>query len=216
MSFELEKKYKRGKKTLMYLHLLYGWWLALFGISLIIAAWAITFGSARETLQQFLNAHPDWFVTSGMLAEWFFLFGLAFIFFAYLRANVMYRYYKFILDEHAFHLHRGWFSIQETTIPYRQISNVHITRPYHYRMFGIVKLDVVTSSNRDIDDTRVAKRKHLIPIIDTVIARDLSHFLLKKASKYNYDPRDENDSDDEAEDEAGNSDDPDQNDKTSE
>lgn len=176
------KKYKRGNKTLFYLFVTKGWWLALTGFIFIYTAWTMSFGNLNTFAEQFLGAHPSWYISVSMLSQWFVLVGISFIFVGYLRANVLHRMYKFMLDKHALHLHKGLFFVRETTIPYHQITNVHIDRPYTYRMFGIARLDIVTA-NKVVEETESKGRKFLFPIIDTSIARKLATFLLENASR---------------------------------
>jgi uncharacterized membrane protein YdbT with pleckstrin-like domain len=96
--------------------------------------------------------------------------------------NVHYRMYKFIIDDYAFHLHKGIFFIREVTIPYQQISNVYIGRPYTYRMFGIAQLDIITTADMEGLDISKNKKKSLIPVIDIQIARYLSRHLLENSA----------------------------------
>jgi hypothetical protein len=66
-----------------------------------------------------------------------------------------------------------------------QISNVHIARPYHYRLFGIAKFDIVTAADRDLDRSEKDHKSKVffLPIVDINIARTLSKQLLQAASK---------------------------------
>ncbi len=181
------RKHTRGKKTFFYLFIRHGWWVVLIGLACIYLAWLMYFGNFHDGMQSFLGAHPDWYISVAMLSEWIALLGAAFIVIAYLEASVIYRNYKFVVDQYAIHLHRGLFFIRETTIPYQQITNVHIERPYHYRMFGIAKLDIVTAADKEVDDMGKKTKKFLIPIIDLSIARKLSRYLLERASKIRSD-----------------------------
>ncbi len=180
---ELEKKHKRGRRTFLFIFIHKCWWLTLLGIGFVYLAWAIYWGTLQQQAATFLAAHPTWYVTTGMLAEWFLLVGISFFLVAYLRANVFYRKYKFFLDEYAVHLRSGLFYIRETTIPYHQISNVHIARPYHYRLFGLAQLDIVTAADRSDDRADRSAKKFLMPIIDLSLARVLSRQLLENAAR---------------------------------
>jgi uncharacterized membrane protein YdbT with pleckstrin-like domain len=187
--FELDKKYKRGRRTFLYILISKGWIFIAIAAGLAYLDWLIYFGSLRAGTEQFLAQHPDWFVTVPMLSEWLLLLVLSFLLVGYLRASVLYRNYKFMLDKHAVHLRRGLFYVRETTIPYHQISNVHIARPYHYRLLGLAKLDIVTAADRsdrggtaDADDMRGTKT-FLMPIIDISVARRLSRQLLESSAK---------------------------------
>ncbi len=178
-----EKKHKRGTKTFLYTLIAHNWLMILIGLGFLYLSWAIYFGNLRDFTESFLNQHADWYTTVSMLSEWILLVGISVLFVAYLRASVHYRYYKFILDEYAVHLHKGLFFIRETTIPYAQISNVHILRPYHFRLLGIAQLDVVTAADKSMEAHEIRTKKFFIPIIDTKIARVLARQLLECADK---------------------------------
>jgi uncharacterized membrane protein YdbT with pleckstrin-like domain len=181
--FEHHKKHGRGRKTFVYLFIIYGWWLALIGILLLYAAWSLNFGSLYDWGREYLANNPDVMITPEMISQWALLLGFSFLLLAYVRVWEMHHKYKFMLDEHAFHVHRGILFIHETTIPYHQISSVHVARPYHYRLFGLAQLDIVTAADKSIESMNSEKKKYLIPIIDISIARPLSAHLLKRAAK---------------------------------
>lgn len=180
--FELEQKYKCGGKTFLFLFIKYGWWLTLIGIGFIYLAWLDYYGPFRDSVVLFLTEHSDWYIDIVMLSEWTLMLGTCFILVAYIRASTIYRSYKFMLDEHAFHLRRGLFFIQETSIPYQQVSKVNISRPYHYRMFGVAELDIITADDRNDSYMKTKSSTFLIPVIDTSIAKALSKQLVEYAS----------------------------------
>lgn len=176
---ELEEIYKRGKRTFVFLMFKYGWWIFALAIGLGYLAFSVYFGKLHDPVGDFLNKHSDWYVDSSMLSLWIFLIAVSLLLFGYLKVNVHYRQYKFMLDEHAFHLRKGLFFVKEITIPYGQISNVHIGRPYHYRIFGIAELDILSTSGG------IVKRKeknYLIPVLDLSLARELSKHLVRMSS----------------------------------
>lgn len=184
--FEFEQKYKRGKRTFLFLYLKHGWLFNLVGLLFLLLAWAIYYGPFYSATANFLDSHPNWYITSTMLSQWLVLLAAASFIMALLESRIMYAHYKFLLDDHAFNLYKGVFFIRETIIPYQQISNVNITRPYHYRIFGISQLDILTAADKGAiqgDDGKDKKRKLLIPIIDAHIARDLARQLMECASK---------------------------------
>jgi uncharacterized membrane protein YdbT with pleckstrin-like domain len=179
--FELNKNYRCGGKTFLFLFIAYGWWLSLFGLLLIYLSYEIYFGRLHDTVNVFLAGHPDWYVDIFMISEWILLLGISFVFVAYIRATTVHKSTRFLLDEHAFHLRRGLFFIRETTIPYGQISKVNISRPYHFRMLGVAEFDVITADDRSSRQKK-SSSKFLIPVIDTAIAKSLSKQLLEYAS----------------------------------
>jgi membrane protein YdbS with pleckstrin-like domain len=67
--------------------------------------------------------------------------------------------------------------VKEKVIPYRHIQNVDIEQPYHYRVFGIAKLNITTARAENLEQN---KGLNLIPIIDKNLARKLSDFLIKQ------------------------------------
>lgn len=181
MEIEFDTVYRPGARTFMYLAVIYGWWLIGTGAGLVYLAFALYRGSLHAPTEEFLAGHPDWFLEVSTLAQWALLAGLAFLLIAYLRVAVQYRWYSFSVDEHAFHLRRGLISVQEITVPYRQVSNVHMDQPYHWRLFGLAQLDITMSNSRDMIKVR-KKKDFLLPCIDKPLARSLSRFLVSQAS----------------------------------
>ncbi len=181
--FERHKKHKRGTRTFLFLYVKHGWILTLIGASILFLTYHIYYGALYTYVSDFLFAHPDWFITVPMLSLWFLMIGIMVIFFGFLMAAEHYMHYKFILSDYAFHLNRGLFFVRETTIPYQQISNVHIARPYHYRMFGVAQLDIVTAADKSLSHEENKTKQFLIPVIDTKVARGLSEQLIEYASK---------------------------------
>ncbi len=195
---ELDVIHTRGSRTFIYTALSYGWWLTLIGLGFAYLSYAVYMGPLMERTTAFLLAHEDWYVEKDPLALWIAMIAVSCIFIAYLRANVLFRQYKFTLDEHAFRLQRGLFRIREVTFPYNQISNVNIEQPYHYRMLGLAQLDIISSSD-SISKKKKRQSAYLIPLIDKSIAKELRLQLMKygsgKRNPYDdmYDDEDEYD-----------------------
>ncbi|GEM_PF-1720098 len=180
---QLGKKHKRGKRTFIFIFIHKAWWLVLISLGFFYLSWATYWGNLNQPATNFLLQHSDWYITTGMLSEWAAFLGFSILLIGYLRANVHYRMYKFILDEYAVHLRRGLFYIRETTIPYHQITNVHIGRPYHYRMLGLAQLDIVTAADRGDGAGNEATKEFLMPTIDVSLARILSRQLLESSAR---------------------------------
>lgn len=181
--FERHKKHKRGTRTFLFLYIKHGWVLTLIGAAILFLTYHIYYGALYTYINDFLFAHPDWFITVPMLSLWLLMIGIMVILFGLLIAAEHYMHYKFILSDHAFHLNRGLFFVRETTIPYQQISNVHIARPYHYRIFGVAQLDIVTAADKSLSHEENKTKQFLIPVIDTKIARALSEQLISYAAQ---------------------------------
>lgn len=179
---EIDVVHKRGPMTYWHTFVSYGWWLCLCGFFFLYAAYAMYLGPWVTWMHDFLADFPDYFITNDMVSLWSLLTGISFVFVAYLRANVMYRQYKFTLDEHAFRLRKGLFRIREYTFPYNQIANVHIDQPYHWRLLGLASVDIVSAS--DSYDTNVKKGKgdYLIPMMDKKRAKTLRAQILRYGS----------------------------------
>ena len=190
---ELDTNYRSGIRTFFYLLLTGGWWLIGTGIGLGYLSYLMYSGSLTAWTTDFLSAHADWYISVGMLSSWIFMSAGGFLLVGYIRASVLYRKYSFYLDDHAFHLRRGLFRIQEITIPYQQISNVHIEQPYHWRLLGLAQLDITISSSRDPFKHTKRKREFLIPCIDKSFAKILAHFLIKRAAGEDDDLYEEDD-----------------------
>lgn len=178
---ELEKIYTRGTKTKLFLLFVYGWMLFLIGGLIIYLIWQINFGYLHSYALATLDYFKDYYIDIVMLSEWLAILAFGFFIIAYLRGSIMFRNYKFLLDDHAFHLRRGIFMIKEVTIPYHQISNVHIIRPYHYRFMGLAQVDVATASDKRIHHSKV--KDCLIPVIDYSLAKILSKQLISYADR---------------------------------
>lgn len=190
MLLEYDIRYRLGTRTFLYTYIQYGWWLTGIGIALTYLSWLIYFGAWHADTDLWLASHHDWYIDSGMLTEWITLTAFSFICVGLLRGWVMYRHKSFMVDERALHLRRGLFRTRETRIPYMQISNIEMERPYHFRILGLAQLDVTISSG-DRDTGRTSdSREFLIPIIDARIAHALAHHILIHTDQHmNHDIR---------------------------
>lgn len=159
-------------------------WYVIFSILLFYLAYALYFGSLREPATNYFNEHPGWYMTPGLLAQLILYTAIGFLFMGYTMTEYYYRHIRFIIDEHAFTLLRGLYFTHETTIPYQQITNVHVYRPIHYKIFGVAKVDIVTAADRSMESLEnYHMKKFLVPLIDASLARKLSRFLLRKAAE---------------------------------
>ncbi len=194
---ELEEIYTRGGRTRFFLLVKYGWLFGVLGGLIVYLIWQINFGHLNEFTVGFLNNHPEWYIDVSMLTLWLAILAFGIFLVGFLRGNLMFRHYKFLLDDHAFHLRRGLFLVKEITIPYHQISNVHLIRPYHYRFLGLAQIDIATASDRRIHHSKV--KDCLIPMIDYRLAKILSKQLISYSDrvKSGEEIEDKNDRDDE-------------------
>lgn len=191
MALELNKRYTFGRRTFWFLFLRNGKIMTLIILALIAAMFVINVGSTGFAAETWLSGHFDGIISIGMLTQWIaLLLGATLIFLAV----VMYEHYaqhKFMLDNHSFHIRRGILMVKEKVIPYRHIQNVDLEQPYHYRLFGVVRLNITTARvDTFADDTDKNKKhqsdsSHLIPLMDKKIAKELSHFLVSRGDMVN-------------------------------
>lgn len=187
MAVPLNKWFPLGKKT---------FWLFLFrsakffivfttGITLITyhAKW----GSWQNSFIEFFTVkHADWYLSPSLVLMILWLSVLGYLVVVLLRAWVIYRQYKFMMDEHALHIRRGIFFIKEMVIPYHQIQNVEIKQPYLYRPFGLAELDIrmFTSIPESTHHGKKFKNPNMIPIIDKKIAKALAYEIIHRGASH--------------------------------
>lgn len=184
-SIELEKIYTTGKRTFTYRLFFHHWKYHIVAVIFLVLAWAIYIGPFADTLSTYISSHPTWYINNTIIAFWSILITISVWILAVFGASVDHHHLKFMLDEHAFHIHKGLFFIKETNIPYRQISNIHIDRPYHYHLLGLAQFDIVTTADKDMARVGKPAKDFLIPIIDMALAKELSKQLTRFSSLKN-------------------------------
>lgn len=192
---ELNKKYSLGKRTFWFMFLKNGKLVSLLiltGITLIISMYV---GKTGLWFEQFLSTNFDGIITKGLLTLWLLLGVFSMLILLSISLYEHFAQHKFVLDDHSFHVRRGIFMIKEKVIPYRHIQNVDIEQPYHYRLFGVARLNITTArldtfAEQDVDgDPKKAKKylshdkNNLIPIIDKKIAKELAHYLVSQGDR---------------------------------
>jgi uncharacterized membrane protein YdbT with pleckstrin-like domain len=189
MPLELNKKYTFGKRTFWFLFLRNGKIATLIIIALVWSAFAINIGSTNIATQTFLATHFDGIITISMLTQWILLLVGAVIIFLAIMMYEHHAQHKFMLDNHSFHIRRGILMVKEKVIPYRHIQNVDLEQPYHYRIFGVVRLNITTARVDTFVEENSKEKKHekqnLIPLMDKKIAKELSHFLVSRGDMVN-------------------------------
>lgn len=174
---ELNKTYKLGKKTFWMFFLKYAKWMVLFSILILAFVWSAWFGRLADWSDAELAKYVP-YLPKYMPTTWLLLLAFSSTFFGFLRAHVMYRQYKFLLDETALHVRRGLFNIKQIVIPYQQIQNVEIRQPILHRFFGLAAIDIIVPSGPDGNNAA----KNLLPVIDKRIAGLLAHEIIKRGS----------------------------------
>ncbi|MFZ2049283.1 MAG: PH domain-containing protein [Minisyncoccia bacterium] len=93
--------------------------------------------------------------------------------------------YGYQLGPDALKLRRGTFNKEEVAIPYRQIQNVDIERPFLYVLSGTSKIVILTAGHEDADAKENGSKgesEGIIPIIDSKLAVSLQNELLSRAN----------------------------------
>ncbi len=167
----LNKKYTLGKRV---------FWFVFFKHSFKPFLILLIFGSIAYMINT--EKFYDWLstidtvITTGLLNLWLVSLMIGIVILIFISAFESYIQHKFLLGEHSFHIRRGIFMVKEKVIPYRHIQNVDIDRPYHYRLFGLSKLDITTARLDNFED----EKANLIPLIDKHLAKKLLDFLIKQ------------------------------------
>lgn len=93
-----------------------------------------------------------------------------------------YSAYRFALDEDAVRVQRGIFYKKEIAIPYRQIQDVDIERPFLFQLLGASKLQILSSGTEGREGTADSNDvEGVLPILDAEAARALQTELLRRA-----------------------------------
>jgi uncharacterized membrane protein YdbT with pleckstrin-like domain len=187
MAIPLNHWYRLGKKIFWIFIIRSGWFFVLLFGLLSWFTYNIFWGTFGEPFKQFFQSHPNWYIESNFALGMFWLIMLGYFIVVILRAWVLYRQYKFMLDENAFHVRRGIFFIKEIVIPYHHIQNVEIKQPYLYRFIGLAELDITTlggsgSSFLPVQNNKHKKSSNLLPVIDRKMAKALAHELVNRGS----------------------------------
>lgn len=185
MSIPLKKWHRLGKKTFWIFFLRHSKVFLILLIGSIFFTKSVLWGDMRDSFNQFFIDNADWYISGSLVLTVLWLAILGYLLVLYLYSSILYRQYKFMLDEHAFYVRRGIFFIREAVIPYRQIQNVEISRPYLYRLIGLAELDLTTLGNSIEHEPGFnphKKHKNLLPAIDYRIAKILARNLVQRGT----------------------------------
>lgn len=182
---EYDVPYSLGKRTFFFYWIKYGWYFTAIGIVFLMCLLSLfTGGAFGAWVEMLITNNPEWYLDTWIIAQPLAIAGFSFLLVGVLRAYVMHRQFRFILDVDALHYKEGIFRIKEVRIPYMQIANVDIEQPYHYRMVGLAKIDITLSSNESPLRLKKHGRSggHFLPMIDKKRARELSDHIIRHAS----------------------------------
>ena len=180
------KNYHLGPKTFWFFFVTHNKvFLSIFGL-LILLSYHIRYGIFMPFVRDWLLANYS-YIEMSMVAMWLYMILFSFLVVIILRTSVLYRQYRFTLHGNALHIKQGIFLVREHVIPYHQIVNVEINRPYLYAPFGLVQLDIITgqSVEGEVQSDKHKKHNHkrpsILPVLDKARARALSHELMRRS-----------------------------------
>lgn len=185
MPLEFNKKYTLGKRTFWFLFLKNGKIATLLILLLVAGAISLYVGHTGEWVDTFLATHWNGIIPKILVLEWIGLLIISLIIILFVGMFEYFAQHRFILDENSFHIRKGIFMIKEKVIPYRHIQNVDIEQPYHYRIFGVARLNITTGAASDTfaQDKHNKNQGDLIPIIDKKRAKELAQILIRKGGE---------------------------------
>ena len=159
--------------------------LILLTLLLIAGAISLYVGKSAGWVDQFLATHWNGIIPKSLVLQWAVLLILSLIIIMFVGMFEYFGQHRFLLDENSFHLRKGIFFIREKSIPYRHIQNVDIEQPYHYRIFGVARLNITTGAAADTfsQNSHSKGQEDLIPIIDKKIAKELANILIRKGGE---------------------------------
>lgn len=107
------------------------------------------------------------------------ILGILIILVLCLNAWINYSSVKFMFDEFAFHIQKGFLSKAEIAIPYHQIQNVSYEQDFSEKTWGIARVIVETAGTNDSHDEQSGGT---LPILDNNLALALQQELLSRSS----------------------------------
>lgn len=118
-----------------------------------------------------------------ILAIVLFIAGILFLIASVFIALLEYKTSRVMMDDSTFHIVRGVLSKEEVSIPYRRVQSVEIRQPILFRVFGLGR--VVISTTTDFDQPNSGNKgddnDEVIRTIDYSLARMLESKLTNRA-----------------------------------
>lgn len=185
MAIPLGKWYRLGTKTFWIFFWRGGGTFIICVALVLFLTYKMIWGSWHNGFGGFLDSHSNWGVSLTLFLTIIWILISFYFFIMLLSAWVVYRQYKFMLDDNALHVKRGIFMIKESVIPYHHIQNVEIKQPYLFLIFGLAELDITTLGNGGGDEQGIVKHKekdNLLPAVDKRIAKILAEELVRRGS----------------------------------
>lgn len=180
------KNYHLGYKTFWFFFITHNKVLLAIFVGTLFISYQIQYGIFLPGVSGWL-ANNYSYVDISMVAMWLWMIIGSFVAILFLRTSVLYKQYSFVLHKHALHVKHGLFLVREHVMPYHQIINVEINRPYLYAPLGLVQLDIITGQSAEVDQQIYKNKKHqhskqsILPVLDKKLARALSHELMRRS-----------------------------------
>ncbi len=147
--------------------------LLLSGPALIEIVNKIIIAASGQNDATVNSSHLVFFAIAVVFLLSFLIFAIG-VFINYLQYN----FFTFRFEEFDIKLKKGIFNISETSIPYRQIQDVDVTRDIFYRMFGVSRLVLLTAGHDDPGDDDNSDT--VFDPIDNSLAEDIRLLLQQK------------------------------------
>ncbi len=184
---ENSQTYKRLGALTFWIFIFENAWLFIIPLLALCVIIIIRMFGAAEALSNLLGTTTDLIETINTAFNWgilgavvFFILGATI---AFGMALIDYFTFSFEITEHAIRIRRGIINTEEVSIPYRQIQNVDIDRPFFYQLFGASRLVILTAGHDDdIDDDYSDESEGAIPAISKAFAEELRDELLKRSN----------------------------------
>ncbi|MEI6480446.1 MAG: PH domain-containing protein [bacterium] len=98
----------------------------------------------------------------------------------FLLTLVDYYSFYFMLDENGLRMQKGILFKREISIPYRQVQDITIDRPFTFQLCGVCRLNILTAGQDNDHDNDPTEAN--FPIIDRNLAEELRKELLTRAN----------------------------------
>ncbi|MDE2188308.1 MAG: PH domain-containing protein [Patescibacteria group bacterium] len=90
--------------------------------------------------------------------------------------------FRYRLGDNDLSFEKGLISIQEISVPFRQIQNVDIEQSVLYRIFDLADLVILTAGHEDPEHLGKSESEIIMPALNEDEARGLQEYLLDRAN----------------------------------
>lgn len=138
----------------------------------IIATLTVLGGSSNQTIVNRIASSISYFDMALFLIS--IIFGMLGIIIALLE----YKNHTFQLDELSVNVKQGIINQLSTSLPYRQIRDIHVTRTALHQLFGTSRLTLITMGHEEVNNGKDVDE--IFDPIDADVAENIREFLESK------------------------------------